>query len=199
MPIHNKDIAEVFGQVADLLEIKGDNPFRIRSYRNAARTVGSLSKDVSDLVAQEKDLTTYPGIGKDLAGKIEQVVTTGKLDLLDELREQMPAALTDLMKVSGLGPKRVATIYHKLDISQPDELRAAAEAGRIRTLRGFGRKTEQNILEGAKRLAEEHTLRLKLVEAEQFAEPLIDYLQNVNGVKGVVAAGSYRRRKETVG
>lgn len=199
MPIHNKDIADVFEQVANLLEIKGDNPFRIRAYRNAARTIGGLSKDISDLISRGENLTRYPSIGKDLARKVEQVVTTGKLKLLDQLRNQLPGELSKLMDVPGLGPKRVATIYHELDISQPDELCKAAEAGVIRKLPGFGRKTEQNILEETKRLAREQKHRLKLAEAEQFAEPLVDYLKNSKGLKNIETAGSYRRRKQTVG
>lgn len=199
MPIHNKDIADIFGQVADLLEIKGDNPFRIRSYRNAARTAGSLSKNVSDLVRQGADLTKYPGIGKDLASKIEQVVKTGKLDLLEELKKQVPGELSKLMAISGLGPKRVAAMYHKLDIRRPQDLLKAAESGKIRKLEGFGPKTEQNILEEAKRLTKAETQRFKLAEAEQFAEPLIAYLRKDGGAEDVEAAGSYRRHKETVG
>jgi len=93
MPIHNKDIADVFEQVADLLEIKGENQFRVRAYRNAARTVSDLSQNAADLIEQDKDLTEYPGIGKDLAGKIEQVIKTGKLELLDQLRDEMPGEL----------------------------------------------------------------------------------------------------------
>jgi len=181
------------------LEIKGSNPFRIRAYRNASRTIGGLSKDISDLISREEDLTGYPGIGKDLAGKIEQVVTTGKLKLLEQLRNQLPGELSKLMDISGLGPKRVATIYHEFDISRPEELCKAAEAGEIRKLPGFGRKTEQNILEQAERLAREQTHRLKVAEAEQFAEPLVDYLKKANGLKDIATAGSYRRRKQTVG
>jgi len=199
MPIHNKDIADIFEQVADLLEIKGENPFRIRSYRNAARTAGSLSKNVADLISQGEDLTKYPGIGKDLAGKIKQIVETGKLDLLEKLKEQIPGELSKLMDISGLGAKRIATIYHELDISKLEDLRKAAEAGKIRKLEGFGRKTEQNILEGAKKLAKEEAHRFKLAEAEQFTEPFVEYLRKVKGAKDTEAAGSYRRRKDTVG
>jgi DNA polymerase (family 10) len=199
MPIHNKDVTDIFEQVANLLEIKGDNPFRIRSYRNAARTAGSLSKNVADLISQGEDLTKYPGIGKDLAGKIEQIVKTGKLNLLEELKKQIPSELSKLMDIAGLGPKRVAAIYHELDISSPEDLRKAAEAGEIRKLEGFGRKTERNILEEAKRLAKEETNRLKLAESEQFAEPLVEHLKKTKGAKDIAVAGSYRRRKDTVG
>ena len=199
MPIHNKDVADIFEQVANLLEIKGDNPFRIRSYRNVARTAGSLSKNVADLISQGEDLTRYPDIGKDLASKIEQIVKTGKLDLLEELRKEIPGELSELMNISGLGPKRVATIYHELDISHPEELRKAAEAGEIRELEGFARKTEQNILEEAKRLVKEDTHRFKLSEAEQFTVPFVEYLKKAKGAKDIEAAGSYRRRKDTVG
>jgi DNA polymerase (family 10) len=199
MPIHNKDIADVFEQVADLLEIKDENQFRVRAYRNAAQTVGSLSKNVPDLVEKGEDLSQYPGIGKDLAGKIGQVVRTGRLDLLDQLREELPGELSELMNISGVGPKRIAKIYKELDISGPDELLKAAKEGKIRDLSGFGRKTEQNIIEQAQRLTQERTGRLKLAEAEQLTEPLVDYLKKSKGIKDIAAAGSYRRHKDTVG
>ncbi len=199
MPIHNKDIADVFEQVADLLEIKGENQFRVRAYRNAARTVGDLSQNAADLIEQDKDLTEYPGIGKDLAGKIEQVIKTGKLELLDQLREELPGELSELMNISGVGPKRIAKIYKELDLSSLDELLKAAKEGKIRELSGFGRKTEENIIEEIERLTQEQSRRLKLAEAEQFTEPLVDYLKKSKEIKDIAAAGSYRRRKDTVG
>ncbi len=199
MPIHNNDIAGMFEETADLLEIRGENPFRIRAYRNAARTVQGLGQSAADLVAEGKDLSEYSGIGKDLAGKIGQIVETGKFEVLEDLKKKMPGELSRLMKISGLGARRVATIYKELNISTLEELKQAIEQGRLRDLRGFGKKTEENILGEIKRLGGEEAERTKLVTAEQYAEPLLEYLRKAKGVKDICAAGSFRRRRETVG
>jgi len=199
MPVHNSDIEGIFNEVADLLEIKGENPFRVRAYRNAARMVAGLSQSVADLVARGQDLSQLSGIGKDLAGKIEEIVKTGTLSLLTELQGQMPAGLSDLMKVPGLGPKRVAALHKQLGITTLDDLRQAAEQERIRTLARFGEKTEQRILEEATRRQQAGAQRIKLAVAEQVAEPLVEYLKQIEGVNEVVVAGSYRRQRETVG
>jgi DNA polymerase (family 10) len=199
MPTHNNDIAAIFNKVADLLEIKGANQYRVRAYRNAARTVEGLSQRAADKIRTGEDLSHLSGIGKDLAGKIEEVVKTGKLGLLEELEREMPGELTDIMRVSGIGPKRVAALHGELDINTLDELEQAAQDGRIRDLEGFGARTQQTILEETKRLRQERRLRMKLAVAEQYAEPLREYLQKAEGVKDIVVAGSYRRRRETVG
>jgi DNA polymerase (family 10) len=117
MPVHNSDIEAVLDAVADLLEIKGENPFRVRAYRNAARTVQGLSESVAEMVRRGQALSDLPGVGKDLAGKIDEIVETGALEFLKELQGEMPAGLTDLMKVPGLGPKRVAVLYKQLGIT----------------------------------------------------------------------------------
>jgi DNA polymerase (family X) len=199
MPVHNSEVEEILSTVADLLEIRGENPFRVRAYRNAARTVAGLSHSVADLVGQGQDLSELPGVGKDLAGKIEGIVKTGTLPLLTELQGQMPAGLPELLKVPGLGPKRVAALHKELGITSVQELAQAAEQGRIRTLAGFGAKTERQILEEAAKRQQREPQRIRLVVAEQIAEPLVEYLRQTPGVHDVVVAGSYRRRKETVG
>jgi DNA polymerase (family 10) len=199
MPIHNKDIADMLNQTADLLEIKGENTFRIRAYRNAARTVQSLSKNVSELISENGDLTKYPGIGKDLSGKIGQIVKTGSFTLLKNLKKQVPEELSKLMNISGLGAKRVEKIYRELDISSLEQLKEAIGSGRIRKLEGFGEKTEQNILGEIERLEKEQTKRTKLAVAEKIVEPLLKYLKEAEGIKNIDVAGSFRRRKETVG
>lgn len=199
MPTHNNDIAAIFNKVADLLEIKGANQYRVRAYRNAARTVEGLSQRAADKIRTGEDLSHLSGIGKDLAGKIEEVVKTGKLGLLEELEREMPGELTDIMHVSGVGPKRVAALHRELHINTLDELEQAAQDGRIRDLDGFGAKTQQTILEETKRLRQERQLRMKLAVAEQYAEPLREHLEKAKGVKDIVIAGSYRRRRETVG
>jgi DNA polymerase (family 10) len=198
MPIHNSDIADVFNETADLLEIQGGNSFRIRAYRNAARTMQSLSKSVVELISHDGDLTGYPGIGKDLAGKIQEIVETGSFSLLEDLKKQVPQELSQLMKISGLGAKRVAKVYKELEISTPEQLKEAINSGRVRELEGFGKKTEQNILEEIERLEKEQTKRKKLTVAEEIAEPLMKYFKKADGIKDICIAGSYRRRKETV-
>lgn len=201
MPIHNSDIAEVFNRIADYLDIKGENPFRIRAYRNAARTIGSLSRSVNDMVEAGEKLTALPGIGADLAEKIQVIVRTGTLPLLEELKQELSPELSALMEIPGLGPRRVKALYDQLGIRTVDELLKAAEEGRVRDLPGFGAKTEESIIEEVKRLKETRVegRRVKLVVAEQVVEPLLKHLQKVKGVLEADVAGSYRRRKETVG
>lgn len=198
MPIHNAEIARIFNHVADLLEISDANPFRVRAYRNAARTVEDQPQSLTTMLNEGKDLTKLPGIGDDLAAKIAEIVSTGSLKMLEDLEQTFPEELSDLLRISGLGPKRVATLHRKLGIDNLDELAEAAREQRIRVLQGFGEKTEKNIIKEIERYAGAKA-RTKLNEAEQVADPLQAYLQGVEGVKRVVIAGSYRRRKETVG
>lgn len=200
MAIRNRDVAEIFTRVADSLDIQGGNVFRIRAYRNAARAVGDLPREVASLVEEGEDLTRLPGIGRDLAGKIEEIVRTGRLGQLEELERQTPPSLSALMKIESLGPKRVKILHQKLGIRGLEELIEAARQNRIRELAGFGARSEEKILRDAERLkqsGERH--RLKLADAERITEPLLAYLHKVENVGRVVAAGSYRRRKETVG
>jgi len=198
MPIHNADIAAIFDEIADLLEIQGANPFRIRAYRNAARMVQELGRDLRELVRDGEDLTELPGIGADLAGKIVEIAETGGCAMLNKLHKQLPAALTELLKLPGLGPKRVKALYHELDIHTPEQLHRAARDGRLRELPGFGAKTEQRILAAleARRGAPR---RVKLAVAAQYAEGFRDYLAKTPGVREAVVAGSFRRCRETVG
>lgn len=198
MPIHNRDIGEIFNKVADLLDITGSNPFRVRAYRNAARTVEGLGQSISDMVKEKEDLSELPGIGKDLAGKIREIVETGTLSQLEELESQTPGDLSQLMKIEGLGPKRVSILYKKLDVRSLKKLRQAAEEGQIANLKGFGEKTQEKILEGLQRV-DEGEKRIKLIVAEEIASDLLDYVKAGKGVKAAFVAGSYRRRKETVG
>ena len=134
----NDQIAAVLDQVADLLEFEGANPFRIRAYRGGSRVVRELSESVATLVADpERKLTDLAGIGKDLAEKIETLLTTGGLPFLDELLERIPESVLSLMRIPGLGPKKAAVLYRELDIISLDQLREACEAGKVRALKGF--------------------------------------------------------------
>ena len=196
--IANAEIADRFARLADLLELQDDNPFRVRAYRNAARVISGLSRPLADLVAEEADLEVLPGIGEAIAEKIHVIVETGRLPALDEAAKKTPLVLTDLLRIPGLGPKRVKELYDSLDVKSGAELKQAAEDGRLAELPGFGEKLATKIASALANLAEEQT-RFRLADAENLAQPLIEYLEKLPGVQRVVIAGSLRRRRETVG
>ncbi|MGD9042018.1 MAG: DNA polymerase/3'-5' exonuclease PolX, partial [Desulfobacteraceae bacterium] len=198
MPVHNADIADIFNRVADFLEIQGANPFRVRAYRNAARTVGGMSKSVADMAGNGKALSDLPGIGKDLAGKIREIVETGKLSQLEELEEALPSELHAVLKIPGLGAKKVKVLYDELNIGSVDDLKKAAEKKKIRELPGFGKKTEEHILEEVERKTGDEE-RLRIALAEPVSISLLDYLKKAKGIKEITVAGSFRRGQETVG
>ncbi len=198
MPVVNATISAIFDEIADLLDIQGANAFRVRAYRNAARTVGELGTDIKTLVERGTALTDLPGIGEDLANKIREIVETSNCRFLERLRKEVPPAVAELLRIPGLGPKRVRVLWHDLEIQTLEQLLEAAKAGRIHSLSGFGEKTEQKIIAAVQaHLGEAH--RFKLSVAAQYAENLIAYLRKAKGVKQVEAAGSFRRMKETVG
>ncbi|MGA7181333.1 MAG: DNA polymerase/3'-5' exonuclease PolX [Thiobacillaceae bacterium] len=198
MPIHNADIAGQFEEVANLLEIQGANPFRVRAYHNAARTLAELGWDIRTRLQTGEALPKLPGIGEDLTAKIHEIVSTGHLNLLDRLHREFPPAVTELLRIPGLGPKRVKALYHDLDIQTVEQLQRAARDGRIRALPGFGEKTELNILQAVEAHAS-RSHRFKLAVAAQYAESLVGWLGQIDGVEKVVIAGSYRRMRDTVG
>jgi len=198
MAVHNADIARVFEEIADLLEIQEANPFRVRAYRNAARTIGDLRIDLAQTLADGRPLPKLPGIGEDLGNKIREITETGTTALVERLHKELPPAITALLRIPGLGPKRVKALYRELDIRTIEQLAQAAREGRISKLAGFGAKTETGILEAA----EAHLTkkqRFKLAVAAQYAEPLAAYLAGTKGAGEVVVCGSFRRMKETVG
>ncbi|MBD3427092.1 MAG: DNA polymerase/3'-5' exonuclease PolX [Candidatus Omnitrophica bacterium] len=198
MPVHNKDISDIFEKMANLLEIKGANQYRIRAYRNAAQTVKNLSKNVSDLVDEDEDLSELPNIGKDLAGKIKKILKKGTFPDLKKLEKKVPPKLDDIMQISGLGGKRVKKIYDQLEIKSLEDLRKAAEEGQVRKIKGFGKKTEKSILEGIETI-EESGERLKLAVAEKITQDIVSHLKKDKKIKDITIAGSNRRKKETVG
>jgi len=198
MPIHNADIAAIFEEIADLLEIQDANPFRVRAYRNAARTIGEYGREVAEILAGGGKLPKLPGIGADLAAKIEEIATTGRSRFLEELRAQLPPTITQLLSIPGLGPKRVKMLYDSLQVETLDQLAKAAEAGRIRELPGFGEKTERAILEAIRAHASQ-SRRYSIAVATQYAQSLVAHLRKGPGVRQAVVAGSFRRAKETVG
>jgi DNA polymerase (family 10) len=198
MTVQNAEIADRFEQLADLLELQGANPFRVRAYRNAARFIRGHSRSLAELLDEGADLADLPGIGADLAGKIATLVRTGRLPLLEQTAKKVPAPLVEMTRIEGLGPKRAQALYQALKVRSLEDLARAARSGRIREVPGFGVRTEQLIAQRVERaVTAEH--RLRLADAEQIARPLVNYLRGIDGVKDVEVAGSFRRRRETVG
>ncbi len=196
--MENVEIARTLEDIADLLELQDANPFRIRAYRNAARTVEAHTTPLRKLVAEGADLTELQGIGKDIAGYIRELVETGKLALLDELGKEVPRSLIDLTRIPGLGAKRVRVLWEELGIETLSELERAAKDDSIKRLKGFGAKTQERILAGIAGVRRRGT-RFKLSDADQYVGPLVEYMQDEGAVRTIEVAGSYRRRKETVG
>lgn len=195
----NANIADVFDQIADLLEFQSANPFRVRAYRNAARTIRELPESVEDILADaDRKLTDIEGIGKDLAEKVGVLVQTGTLPMLEELLEQVPRSVLAMLRVPGLGPKRAAALYHELGVSNLVELREACQEHRVRELKGFGAKTEESILSGLE-IATQAEQRTFWAAADQVAQEILDHLRQCPAIEQLEVAGSYRRKKDTVG
>ena len=194
----NQEIAKIFSKTADLLEIKGENPFKVRAYRNAARIIENSSKDFNKLVKEGFDLTRLPGIGKDLSEYIKEIVTTGKFHKLEELQKEIPSGLVEMLSIEGLGPKRVKQIYDAFGVTSLEELKKYAQSGELAKLPGFGPKLIEKILKGVKQL-KKAGIRFLWAEVEEIAEEIRGYLLDFEGVEIVEIAGSYRRKKETVG
>jgi len=196
--MENAEIAAVFEEIADVLEIQGENPFRVRSYRNAARTLRDLSERVVDLVDQQKDLSKLPNVGESISRQIHQILKRGTSKRLESLRKKVPEELPELMRVPGLGPKKVKLIYDALGVHTLGELKEAAESGRLRELEGMGEKTEEKILRGVETV-QRHGGRVRLKEAAEYARTLGHHLDEIADLKRWELAGSLRRRKETIG
>jgi DNA polymerase (family 10) len=194
----NADIARIFSRLATMLEIDGANPFRVRAYREGARIVESQAETMASLAAEEGRLEALPGIGKDLAGKIRDIVASGSTELYDHLQAKIPLEVVALTELQGLGPKRVKTLFETLGVKNREALEKAAKAGRLRDLPGFGEKVEQNVLK-ALATANAWAGRMLLAGVWPVAQALADHIRAVPGVEQVELAGSFRRRKETVG
>ncbi len=196
--VANADIARELDKIADLLDIEGANQFRIRAYRRAARTVDTLPRGVSEMLAAGEDLDDLPGIGKDLAEKIGTLAAGQHLPVLDELEREVPPGITALLAIPGLGPKRVHVLHEQLGVSDITGLAAAARTGKLRDLPRFGAAIEARILQAIAERGEQPQ-RVRLRQAEQVAEPLLGRLRQAPDVLAAEVAGSYRRRCETVG
>jgi len=195
--MQNEEVAKVLEEIGDMLEVGGENFFRVRAYRNAARAVRDQPVQVADLTPEQID--EIPGIGADLAGKIETLIKTGDIPLHRELAQKFPAALLELRNIPGLGPKRVKLLIDLLKIKGSDDLERAAKSGKLRKLRGFGPKIEQKILESLARQDRDAVKRISYAEAAPIAERLIGHLRKCRAVEELEVAGSFRRRRESVG
>ncbi len=191
------EIAGVLEEIGTLLDLKGENPFRVRAYLNAARTVDGLQEDIGKLVAENR-LTEIKGIGKDLAAKIVELHTTGKLKFHEELRASLPPGLLEMLRIPGFGPKRAKAVYEKLKVDSIEKLEAACKAGKVAALDGFGEKSQQKILEGIT-LARQFSSRHHYHKARAVADPILEALRDHPGVIRCSLAGSIRRCRETIG
>ncbi|WP_337173421.1 DNA polymerase/3'-5' exonuclease PolX [Paludisphaera sp.] len=190
-------IAQVLDEMGTILEVRGENPFRCRAYHNAAQALGGLPGDLTEMIA-DGSLADVPGIGETLYAKIVQLATTGRLPAYDQLRAETPPGLLALLRVPGIGPKKIKALREALHIQSLADLRAAAEAGQIAKVKGFGAKTEANILEGIGFL-ETTGNRILQNEALAIAAPILEFVRGRRGVVRAEACGSLRRRAETIG
>ncbi len=197
--MENSEIARILNEIADLLEIKGDNPFRIRSYRNAALTIENLPFHLETMVREDESrLDEIPRIGKGLHEKIVEIVNTGRCRYHEDLLKEIPHSLLDLLRISGLGPKKVQTLWKELGVTSIDDLERVLKAGLIKKLPGMGAKTEEKILRSLEEF-KKRMGRFKLATALTYAQALVSYLRELDGIYQVEPAGSLRRRKDTIG
>ncbi len=196
----NSEIAKIFNETADILEIQGAIIFRVRAYRNAARVIDNLPEKLSDIVARNPDeLNSIKSIGKALHDKIIEFCQTGKIKEFDDLKSSLPPGLLDMLKIQSFGPKRVKLVYNKLGIDSVDKLEKAASEGKIRALPGMGEKSELKILKSIRDFRTLQTDRKLWAEAEQILDDYLNYLKKIDGIDKIEPAGSFRRRRETVG
>ncbi len=195
----NSTIADAFDQIGDLLEFQGANPFRVRAYRNSARTIRDYPEPLAALAEQgTAKLMEIDGIGEDLAAKIVTLVETGELPQLIELKSKIPESVLALLRIPGVGPKKAAALYKELGVKTLEELKAACEVGQVKELKGFGAKTEQLILQGIG-IAAQANQRIYWAEADKVVAELRSHLQTCRSIQELEFAGSYRRGKDSVG
>lgn len=195
--MEKKQVAEIIDEIGTLLELKGENPFKSRAYHTAARAVAALTEDLDDLIKRQ-ELHTIRGIGTSIAEKITELATTGRLSFYEQLKSSLPPGLLDMLKIQGLGPKRVTILYKKLKIKSIKELQEACERHRLAKFKGFGEKTEENILKGIARLRTTSQQHL-YPKARDAAERIVATIAKTRGVRRCEVAGSLRRKKEIIG
>ncbi|HEY47370.1 MAG TPA: DNA polymerase/3'-5' exonuclease PolX [Anaerolineae bacterium] len=196
--MNNREVAEVFQRIADLLEIKGEEIYRVLAYRRASDTVRSLGESI-EAVWRDGRLEEIPGVGKAISGKIDELLRTGRLEFYEKLTTEIPPSLIDLLHVGDVGPKKAARFWKELGITSLDDLEAAAKAGRLKSLRGMGERSEKRILESLEALKLRQTDRILINQAWEIAADLVASLGKLPGVEKAEVAGSLRRWRETVG
>jgi DNA polymerase (family 10) len=194
----NREIVEIFSQVADMLAIRGDQIHRVLAYRKAAESIEALGRDINAVYAEGK-LTEIPGIGDTLAAKIEEMLTTGHLEFYDRLSREIPPSLVEMLRVEGLGPKRVKQIHDVLKVATMDELTVAARAGKLRDLPGMGEKSEAKLLAAIEALSRHGDARVSIGVAWPIAQQMLAELSRVPGVVQAAVGGSLRRMRDTIG
>ncbi len=194
----NREVAEMFYKVADMLAIRGDKIHRILAYRRAGESIEDLGRDINQIYT-EGTLTDIPGIGKTLAEKIEEMLTTGHLEFYERLSKEIPPSLVDMLRVEGLGPKRVKQIYDQLGITTIEALQEAAQEGKLRELPKMGAKTEAKLIKAIDALARHGDDRTPIGDAWPLAQEILSVLAELPGVEKTAVAGSLRRRRETIG
>jgi DNA polymerase (family 10) len=192
----NREVVKLLQEIGQLLELKGENPFRVRSYEKAAQNIASLTEPIEKLVSNDK-LETIPGVGEGIAKKIKEYLETGKLKYFEELKKVFPEGLLEIMSVPGVGPKTAKTLYEELKIKSLAQLEKAAKQHHLSELRRLGEKTEENILRGIQ-MVRKGGERILLSAALFLAKPIIEELEKCPGVKDIKLAGSIRRKKETI-
>lgn len=197
-PISNEKIGALFENIAALLEIENANPYRIRAYRNAARTVRAFAPEIATVIRKGDRLPKLPGIGQDLSAKIEEIVNTGGCALLNRLRGDVPPSLIGLLSIPGLGPRKVKHLYQDLGVETVEQLYTAARRDRVRRIHGFGKRTQEKLLHALEARAA-FGRRVPLANATTTAQSIAEYLRKLPGVKKVTVAGSIRRMRDTVG
>ena len=194
----NTAIAEVFQDIADLLELKGENTFKIRAYQKAARAIEHHPKEVKIMMDEGENLQSIPGVGEAIAKKTTELVTTGKLDYYENLKAEFPEGITNLLAIPGIGPKTAKRLSSELGVSSVDELEQAINDGRVAELFRLGDKTADNVLQQIRALRRKDQ-RTPIGEALPIVEEILSALHTIPGVRNLTAAGSLRRFRETVG
>ena len=194
----NTAIAKVFQDIADLLELKGENPFKIRAYQRAARTIDHLPKEIEIMLEEAEDLKNIPGVGEAIAKKTTELVTTGKLGYYEDLKAEFPEGITSLLEIPGIGPKTASRLSTELGINSVDGLEQAIKDGQVARMFRLGDKTADNMLHQIQALRRKDQ-RIPIGEALPVVEEILDALRLVPGVRNLTAAGSLRRFRETLG
>lgn len=194
----NREVAEYFEKIADLLQIKGEAIYRVLAYRRAGESIRALSRGVNQ-IAEEDELEAIPGVGKAIAAKINELLTTGQLEFYERLITEVPESLPELLRVEDVGPKKVARFWKELGITSIEDLDKAARAGDVQKLSGMGPRSETKILESIEALRQRQSGRHLLGTVMTMADRLLNKLRTIDGVEEAALAGSLRRWRETIG